>query len=123
MKNDAVASSRLIWYSVLGLALVLGASFLFWRFYYPTQLGLERDAIQQSHQYVDAKKSLLLKLAEDYEASETDIAKYNANDPVKYKDVVKGMETQQAVLLARIRSEAKMIPAEQVPESLRKYLR
>lgn len=123
MKDDAVATTRFLWYGSLFVAFVMLVSFLGWKYYYPVQLDNERNAIQHSHQYTDAKRSMLLKLAEDYEVSDADIAKYRASDPERFKDVVKGMETQQEVLLARIRSEAKMIPADQVPDSVRKYLR
>jgi hypothetical protein len=122
MKDDAVATMRIVWYGALALVFAVAITFVGWKLW-PTQMAVERDAMQQSHQYTDAKRSMLLKMAEEYEQGETDIAKYRASDAVKFKDVIKGMETQQEALLARIRNEAKMIPASQVPDSVRKYLR
>lgn len=120
MKEDVVA--RFVWYGALAIGFVVVLTIVGWKMW-PTQMAVERDVMQQSHQYTDAKRSMLLKLAEEYEATETDIAKYRANDPVKFKDVVTGMESQQQALLDRIRNEAKMLPPNQVPDSIRKYLR
>jgi len=121
-REDAAVTLRIIWYGAIAIGVAVLIAFIGWRLY-PTQLAYEREAAQSSHQYVDAKKTMLLKLAEEYDAAETDIARYRAADPVKFKDVIKGLETQQESLSTRIRAEAKMIPHHEVPESVRKHLR
>lgn len=122
MKDDAITTVRIVWYSALAIAIGIAITLVGWKMW-PARMAVEREVMQESFQYNDAKRSLLLKMAEEYEAAETDIAKYRASDPVKFKDVIKGMESQQEAMLARMRSEAKMIPAHQVPDSVRKYLR
>ena len=121
-REDAAATLRIVWYGAIAIGVAVLIAFIGWRLY-PTQLAYVREAVQNSHQYVDAKKSMLLKLAEEYDAAEADIAKYRAADPVKFKDVIKGLEAQQEILSARIRSEAKMIALHEVPDSVRKHLR
>ncbi len=121
MRDDAIATMRIFWYGVLAVLFVLGVIVIGWKMW-PTQMAVERDVMQQSHQYTDAKKLMLLKMVEEYETGEADIARYRASDPVKFKDVIKGMEAQQESILVRMRAEAKMIPLSQVPDSVHKYV-
>ena len=122
MRDDAVATVRTVWYSALAIAILVGATFVGWQLW-PTQMRVEREVMKNSHQYNEAKRSMLLRLAEDYEQGETDIAKYRAAKDPKFVDVIKGLENQQEATLKRIREEAKLLSANEVPESVRKYLR
>lgn len=121
MKTDAVATVRIVWYSVLALALLVGATVVGWQLW-PTQMRVEREVMKNSHQYNEAKRSLLLRLVEDYEQGETEIAKYRAANKPEFKDVIKGLENQQEATLKRIREEAKLVNPNEVPDSVRKYL-
>ncbi len=66
-------------------------------------LGLKREAIQHSQQYVESKQSMLMQLASEYNSTDN--------------------SGQKVVLLERMKMEAERIPYDQVPESVKKILR
>lgn len=121
MREDVIATTRVIWYSALGI-LVVGAAVALVAYAAPWRLEREREAQEQSRQFVTTKRDLLLLLAAEYETCKTDIARYEATDPVKFKQVVAGLETQADAVLTRLRAEAKSVPAGDVPAAVRKYL-
>lgn len=125
MFENLKVSAGIIWYSLLlfalAVAVLIGGVYVSGKLL-PYQMDVERDAVTHSRQYVEAKRSLLLKLADDYESTSADLAKYMAADPAKYKEVIAGLENQQSCLLERIQTEAKLIPVEAVPSSILKYL-
>lgn len=85
----------------------------------PAWMGFQRGVMKQSHQYVEAKESMLLQWVAQYDALEVDALKYEANGHEKLSD---GIRLQQESLLARIKTEAQRIPADAVPTSVKDFL-
>ena len=83
----------------------------------PVWLGYEHDAMKASHQYVEAKESMLLLWIDQYNKLETDIAKYEGNEAV-----VSGLTGQQKSLLARIRTEAERVDPDDLAPYIREFL-
>lgn len=87
----------------------------------PTWLGLEREAVQESHQYVEGKRDALLSWSAEYEKLGVQIAKYSKNP--ENGDVVEGLKRQRRALLAKISKDAQLMPKGEVPESVTKLLK
>ncbi len=113
MLEDVKNSARFVWYSLLAAvifaAIFIAGLFLYWDLL-PYSTNKEREVYTASHQYVESKKQELLLLAGEYQKTSTDIARYKAADPVKYKDVISGLENQKEVIFAKLSQEANMIP-------------
>ncbi len=81
--------------------------------------GLERQAIQQSPGYVEAKQHTLIDLKAQYLRLETDAStKYAGND-----DAVKSIHSQQRQILMQMDEEKSLISEEAVPSDIREFLR
>lgn len=126
LKQEASHSVVLVWYGLLVAAIIavvvvaytaLGGTILPW------QMAIEREAVKNSHQYIEAKRGVLIKLADEYEAATTDIERYKAGDPKKFGEVVAGLQNQRVTILAKIREESKLIPESEVPDIVKKHLR
>lgn len=111
----------ILWFSAVAFAICAGIGF---GIYYlqPAWLGLERQAFVASHQYIEGKRAMLLKLASEYDDNAVEAERLRAADPVKYKDTLRGMRNQQDSLLARIRGEASLLRYNEVPEPVRRLL-
>ena len=83
----------------------------------PTWLGMEREAAQESHQYVESKRERLLTNAEQYEKLGVDVAKLQATEG--NEQVVEGLKRQQRALLSRMKTDAQLIPKSEVPASVK----
>lgn len=101
IRDEIGISLRSVVYTLLatGLVIVSGSLLMAWK---PWVMAYDREVFQESRQYVEAKQRLLLKLAADYEAA-------------------KGTGHATA-LMDRIRSEAALIPASEIPGPVRHYL-
>ena len=119
-REDKEVSKRFVWYSLLGFAVVIGMITTVY-FLQPTWLGLERKAYKASHQYIEAKQSLLMKLASEHDKLEAEIRKYEASS-VDTSRIVDGLKGQQKGLVERIREEAQRIPQKEIPPSVRRFL-
>jgi hypothetical protein len=85
----------------------------------PAWMGFQRETMKQSHQYVEAKESMLLQWVDEYNSLEVEALKYEANDKTK---LAEGLRLQQESLLARIKTEAQRIPADALPPSVKDFL-
>ena len=85
----------------------------------PWQLKKEREAFSNSFEYTQSKKQLLIALTDEYYQSEVEVGRYRAKDPVKYQSVIDGELRHQELILSRIKSEAKTIPTEEIPPSVK----
>ena len=121
MRDDVIATTRIIWYGALFVAMATAVAILGW-FLYPTQMKFEREAMKNSYQRVEADRNHLLTLAKDYDDAATDLAKYEAADPVKYAGVITGLENQQRATLAKMREIASLMPENEIPQSVQRYL-
>ena len=85
----------------------------------PAWMGFQRDTMKQSHQYVEAKESMLLQWVAEYDRLELEALKYEDADKTQ---IVDGLRLQQESLLARIKTEAQRIPADALPPSVKDFL-
>ncbi len=102
------------WIWVLLLVIVAGAAFLFLS---PYAQNRYTKQVRGTIQYTDSKVSVLLDNMKEYNALETKKALYK-NDP----DVVKGMEAQQAAILASMKKEAARLESEHIPSEVAQFL-
>lgn len=98
----------------------LGVSWIGYEFY-PDILGMKRKAVVNSHQYIEASRSKLSKLASEYRAAEVDIQTYKAADG-DYDKIVEGLVAQKTALKDQIKTEAIKIPEEELPQQVIKIL-
>ena len=121
MKEDAEFSVRFVWYAFLGFVVFAAIGFGVYALE-PTWLGLERQNFVNSHQYIEGKRTLLLKLASEYDENSTEIARYQAKDSEKYKEVIQGLNNQQESLYSRIKEESQLLPDKEVPDEVKKII-
>ena len=115
LRDNAEVSIGWVWYSALGLAIVLGITFMTLKLK-PEFLGLEREAYKASYQYTEAKESELLTYVAEYDKLGVQIAKLEA-DPAK-ATIVSQLRLQREGLVERLRTESQRIPAGEVPASV-----
>jgi len=85
----------------------------------PAWMGFQRETMKQSHQYVEAKESMLLQWVTEYETLEVERLKYEDADKT---DIANGLRLQQETLLARIKTEAQRVPEDALPEAVKDFL-
>jgi len=85
----------------------------------PAWMGFQRETMKQSHQYVDAKESMLLQWVAEYNELEVERLKYKDADK---HELAQGLELQQASILARIKTEAQRVPEDALPPTVREFL-
>lgn len=88
----------------------------------PFELSLERKAYKSSRQYVEAKQTEMISLAEKIEGIESEIAKYKSANDADYSDVIRSLENQRDALISRLNRDANQVPAESVPRSAVRYI-
>jgi hypothetical protein len=121
MKEDAEVSVRMVWYSALLFAIFVAIGFGVYALQ-PTWLGFERANVTNSHQYIEGKRTALLQLANEYEQNQTEIARFEAANNPKHKEVLQGMRNQQESLLARMKQDSSQIPEKEVPDAVKKLI-
>ena len=91
----------------------------------PLWLSMEREAYQNSHQYVDAHTTAINKLATSIAQADTKIAKYtaemNAGGP-NYTQVIEGLKAQKSAFMTEINQKAATMPRGEIPNSALPYL-
>jgi hypothetical protein len=123
LRDEWSVTWRLFWYAAVFAAIVLAVITLVY-FLQPQWLGLERRAVTHSHQYIEGRRANIIKLCQEYDENESDIAKYEAgNKTNQYDKVLQGLNTQQDSLKSRIKQECKTLPKSEVPQEARKFLR
>lgn len=85
----------------------------------PAWMGFQRETMKQSHQYVEAKASMLLQWTAKYNELETEALKYEASG---HTEIAEGLRRQQESLLARIRTEAARVPEGALPADVTHFL-
>lgn len=98
----------------------LGVSWVGYEFY-PDILRLKREAVVNSHQYIEASRSKLSKLASEYRSAEKEIAAYKVADG-DYEKVIEGIDAQKGALKEQMGVEADKIPEEEIPLQVIKIL-
>lgn len=79
-------------------------------------LGIQREIVQHSQQYVETKINLLNKLYNDHEQLEAEISTLSGNG------VIEAKKAQQKAVVVRIKTEATMIPENTVPPEIREFI-
>ncbi len=118
-KQDRETGFFVAWlYSWAGLGLGIGAVVFITLvlFFQPVWLGFQRTAYKQSHQYVEAKESMLLQWIAEYGALEAQIL------DIEDDGVAAALTGQQASLLDRIRLEADRVPSGALPAPVTDFL-
>jgi len=98
----------------------LGVSWIGYEFY-PDILRLKREAVVNSHQYIEASRSKLSKLASEYRSAETEIEAYKAASG-DYGKVIEGIVAQKNALKEQMELEANKISGDEIPLQVIKIL-
>ena len=83
-------------------------------------LGIQREVIQHSQQYVETKVNLLNKLHNDYLQLDAEIAELRTGED--NEGIIAAKKAQQKNTINRMKTEADMIPSSQVPTSVKSFL-
>lgn len=119
MKDDFFTSLSYSFLAFLGIILVIGCILLFASLR-PILLNIEREANQQSQQYVESTQTRLYQLARKHDDLQADIDRLSVD--AGNQEVVVGMVARQESLLAEMEEEAGRIPAEEIPEKVKQLL-
>lgn len=111
------ASGYAIWFWALGIALIIGTTFVF-AWLRPAFLGFERKASVESHQYVETQKTQLLTFMEKHDELSAEILKYEASG---HDGIAKGLKAQQRSLERRIRAAMAKIPRDEWPHGAERF--
>lgn len=114
MDNDEVGA--VVGWSFVVILIIVVAGFIF-RSVEPTWRSMDREAIQQSQEYVTTKQQLLLRLAQDYTNLDVEISQLPAKDPLAV-----AKRSQKKAIVNRIRVEVALIPESEVPQSVKDIL-
>lgn len=106
------------WWILIGI-LVTATTFagLYLRPYF---LGLERSAFTASHQYIEARRTKLTTMTEQWHAITVEIVRADRDNNLALKD---SLTAQRNALLAQIRQAAFQIPDKDIPSTTRTILR
>ncbi len=80
-------------------------------------ININRYAVQGSNAYTQSKQVELVQMVTAYQDIDAEIAKYAGNDAVVNADRAK-----QKAILAQIKQEASLIPADAVPASVKAFI-
>ncbi|OGY52055.1 MAG: hypothetical protein A3J59_04025 [Candidatus Buchananbacteria bacterium RIFCSPHIGHO2_02_FULL_56_16] len=83
-------------------------------------MNIGREITQHSQQYVETKVNLLNKLQRDWSQLDAEIAVLKAEG--SNKEVIAAKQVQQKNIVNSIHTEAGMIPASQIPESVQTFI-
>jgi len=121
--NMRVAKPILFWSLVaFGISVAVTLALLALK---PTFLSMEREAYQNSHQYVDAHATAINKLVTSITQTETKIAKYTAEmkaGGADYTQVIEGLRAQKAAFINEINQKAATMPDGEIPSAALPYL-
>ena len=79
-------------------------------------LGIQREVVQHSQQYVETKLNLLWSLYNSWTRLDAEIAE--ATD----SGVVEAKKAQQVATFSQMKQEASMIPEDTVPQEIREFI-
>ncbi len=98
----------------------LGVSWLSYEFY-PDILGLKREAVVNSHQYIEASRSKLSKLATEYRSASVDIATYKSAEG-DFEELIEQLTAQKIAIKDQIKTEVTKIPENEIPSEVVRIL-
>lgn len=107
-------------YLIVGLitiALITLGALVNWVIY-PAWLEYQNRAIENSRGNVTTLQDQIHADIENYRALETDIALYTATDPVKYADVIRGLQNQQITDVCDARAAREKLRVDLYPDRL-----
>lgn len=84
-------------------------------------MNIEREVTQHSRQYVETKITLLEKLHSDWLQLDAEIAELERGGE-ENQEIVSAKRAQQKSIVARLQTEAHLIPSSQVPDSVQSFL-
>ncbi|QQR82150.1 hypothetical protein IPJ70_02595 [Candidatus Campbellbacteria bacterium] len=99
---------------------VLGAYLSIWNL---PLMNIQREVVQHSQQYIEAKVSLLQELHNEWLKLESECIALSASidDSMSVK-IMAAKRAQQKALVDKMRSEADLIPESEVPRSITVFL-
>lgn len=111
---------------VILLVCAVGVGTLLWLTVFKKPImDAEREVTKHSHQYIESSRSKLIKFAETYTTTGSQILQYEAaqaNGQGDYTEVIRGLRAQQLAVLANIKEEAGRLPEKEVPKEITKIL-
>ncbi|HBK35258.1 hypothetical protein A2239_02415 [Candidatus Uhrbacteria bacterium RIFOXYA2_FULL_40_9] len=119
--EEGVMAGRIIIWTVI-IAVCFGIFAVVIYSFYPALLGIEREAFQKSHQYVEARNTALFTYYDEYTNLGTQIAQLKADTNQDHATEISAMNMQRAALLSRIRNEARKLPDGEVPSEITSLL-
>lgn len=100
--------------------IIIGALLFFAQSLGIISMNIEREVTQHSRQYVETKVTLLEKLHSDWLQLNTEIAELERGE--ENNEIVSAKRAQQKSIVARLQTEARLIPNSQVPDSVQSFL-
>lgn len=111
---------------VILCVIALGVGTLLWYTVFKKPImDAERAAVKHSHQYIESSRSRLMKFAETYTTTGSQILQYEAAQNAgqgDYAKVIESLRAQQLAVLANIKEEVGRLPEKEVPETITKIL-
>ena len=98
----------------------MGVSWLGYQFY-PDILGMKREAVVNSHQYIEASRSKLSKLATEYRSASVDIATYKSAEG-DFEELIGQLTAQKIAIKDQIKTEVTKIPENEIPSEVVRIL-
>ena len=83
----------------------------------PGILLLKREAVVNSHQYIESSRSKLSKIASEYRDAEVEIEKFKVADK-DYSKIIDGLIAQKGVLKEEMKLEASKLPENEIPNQV-----
>ena len=103
--------------ALLALFLIISTSMI--QIFRPAWMAFDREVQQNSHQYIDAKESMLTQWIAEHDRLGTEALKYDDADK---PELARSVRLQQASLLIRIQTEAQRIPVGATPPNVSFFL-
>lgn len=109
LSNEEAKGIGRVWlYTIIGV-LLLAFVTLFWAFQIrPQTIAAERDAMVNSHQYVEARRTEILNNLEQCAQIDVQIAEYSLSE--ENAPVVEALRSQRHAIAARISRAASLLP-------------
>ena len=120
MRSTLKLTGCSVYWVIVGVVLLAGITTAY-LFILPTWRGLETKSFQQSYGFVQSKQTLLLQLASDYDKLDAEIKVLSGNSDSQ--PTIDAKKVQQVAIRNRMKQEASLIPADQIPPSILFYLR
>jgi len=119
IQDDIGISSRLFWYSMLVVIIIIFATTALLQMK-PEWLGYEREAYTSSHQYIEGHQTAMMQIASEIRQLDSRIA--SLEEGSGETELSHRLGLQRGALVSQLRMEAARLPDAEVPSEVRTIL-